>query len=38
MKFFKLVPNSLRYWKINLDHQYMRKNEDIPPITISLGF
>jgi hypothetical protein len=32
MKIFKHVPNSLRYWKINLDHYtYMRKNGDIPP-------
>jgi hypothetical protein len=32
MKFFKHVPNSLRYRKINLDHYtYMRKNGDIPP-------
>jgi hypothetical protein len=32
MKFFKHVPNSLRYWKINLDHYtYMKKNGDIPP-------
>jgi hypothetical protein len=29
---FKHVPNSLRYWKINLDHyNYMRKNGDTPP-------
>jgi hypothetical protein len=32
MKIFKHVPNSLRYWKINLDHYtYMKKNGDIPP-------
>jgi hypothetical protein len=40
MTFFKYKPNSLRSWKINLDHYtYMRKNGDIPPwITISLVF
>jgi hypothetical protein len=32
MKFFKHVPNSLRYWKIYLAHyNYMRKNGDISP-------
>jgi hypothetical protein len=37
MKFFKHVPNSLRYWKINLDHYtYMKKNGDIPPPPESL--
>jgi hypothetical protein len=31
MKIFKNVTNSLKYWKINLDHYtYMKKNGDIP--------
>ena len=36
MKFFKHVPNSLRYWKIKLDHYtYMKKS---PPNHIFTSF